>query len=132
MTGAECVSCWELDFHWVGGVLNVGVIWCIMCGPQRHETHERKGPKAVAVRFNMAPQSTSTRTMSREQAGDLQGLSEIEDGDFESIAELAAEGQAFEAEVLEGIENAPDPDVAEVRTREVPEDDVPLEYLEDR
>ena len=70
--------------------------------------------------------------MSREQAGDLQGLSEIEDGDFGSIAELAAEGQAFEAEVLEGIENAPDREVAEVRTREVPEDDVPLEYLEDR
>ena len=99
-----------------------------MCGPEQHE----RPTKAVAVRFNMAPKSTSTRTMSREQAGDLQGLSEIEDGDFESIAELAAEGQAFEAEVLEGIENAPDPDVAEVRTREVPEDDVPLEYLEDR
>ena len=59
-------------------------------------------------------------------------MSEIEEGDFENIAELAAEGQAFEAEVLEGVENAPDADVAQVRTREVPEDDVPLEYLEDR
>ena len=43
----------------------------------------------------MAPKSTSTRTMSTEQPGDLQGLSEIEDGDFESIAELAAEGRGF-------------------------------------
>jgi hypothetical protein len=28
------------------------------------------------------------------------------------------------------VENAPDPDVAEVKTREFPEDDVPSEYLE--
>ena len=31
----------------------------------------------------------------------------------------------------EGIQNAPDPDVAEVKTKEFPEDDVPTEYLED-
>jgi hypothetical protein len=31
--------------------------------------------------------------------------------------------------VVAGIEDAPDPDVAEVKTREVPEDDVPSEYL---
>jgi len=47
----------------------------------------------------------------------------------ESVEELAEEGQAFEAEVIEGVEDAPDPDVAEVHTREVPEDDVPEEYL---
>jgi hypothetical protein len=28
------------------------------------------------------------------------------------------------------VENAPDPDVAEVHTRQVPEDDVPSEYLD--
>jgi hypothetical protein len=28
------------------------------------------------------------------------------------------------------VENAPDADVSEVRTRQVPEDDVPLEYIE--
>lgn len=65
------------------------------------------------------------------QAGDLQGLSEDEKADSESIGELAAEGQSFEAGVLEGVENTPDPDVAPVKTREVPEDDVPPEYLED-
>jgi len=46
------------------------------------------------------------------------------------VAELVEEGQFFEAEVIEGIENAPPADVAEVKTRQVPEDDVPLEYLE--
>jgi hypothetical protein len=28
------------------------------------------------------------------------------------------------------VENAPDPDVSEVHTRQVPEDDVPEEYLD--
>jgi hypothetical protein len=62
------------------------------------------------------------------QSGDLQGLSGVEDVDSESIRELAEEGQDYEAEVVDGVENAPDPDVSEVKTREVPEDDVPEEY----
>jgi hypothetical protein len=65
------------------------------------------------------------------QSGDLQGLSTDEEADSESVRELEDEGQSFEAEAIDAIENAPDPDVAEVTTREVPEDDVPLEYLED-
>jgi hypothetical protein len=62
------------------------------------------------------------------QSGDIQGLSGIEDVDSESVRELAEEGQDFEAGIVSGVENAPDPDVAEVRTHEVPEDDVPEEY----
>jgi hypothetical protein len=50
--------------------------------------------------------------------------------DSESVEELVEEGQAFEAEVVEGVEDAPDPDVSEVKTHEVPEDDVPTEYDE--
>lgn len=65
------------------------------------------------------------------QSGDTQGLSDVEDNDSESIAELLEEGQYFEASVLSGIENAPPADLAEVKTRQVPEDDVPEEYLED-
>jgi hypothetical protein len=64
------------------------------------------------------------------QAGDLQGLSDTEQADSESVVELLEEGQSFEAEVVRGVENAPDADVAEVTTTEVPEDDVPSEYLE--
>jgi hypothetical protein len=63
------------------------------------------------------------------QSGDTQGLSGIAGGDSESVQELMEEGQSFEAEVLQGVENAPDPDEDEVRTREVTEDDVPEEYL---
>jgi|SRR5271156_2084896 hypothetical protein len=62
------------------------------------------------------------------QSGDNQRLSRKEDVDSESVEELTEEGQDFEAEVVSGVENAPDADQGEVRTREVPEDDVPEEY----
>ena len=64
------------------------------------------------------------------QSGDTQGLSDVAEADSESVLELVEEGQSFEAEVISGVEDAPDPDVAEVRTRQVPEDDVPSEYEE--
>ena len=62
------------------------------------------------------------------QSGDLQGLSGVEDVDSESVRELAEEGQDYEAGIVDGIENARDPDASEVKTREVNEDDVPEEY----
>ena len=64
------------------------------------------------------------------QSGDTQGLSDVAEAGSESVAELVEEGQFYEAEVIGGVENAPDPDVAEVHTKQVPEDDVPLEYLD--
>lgn len=64
------------------------------------------------------------------QSGDTQGLSEVAEASSESVSELVSEGQSFEADVIIGIEDAPDPDIAEVRTKQVPEDDVPPEYLE--
>ena len=63
------------------------------------------------------------------QSGDTQGLADEAEAGSESVEELAEEGQAFEAEVIEGVEDAPDPDVAEVHTKQVAEDDVPSEYL---
>ena len=62
------------------------------------------------------------------QSGDLQQLSNVADADSESVEELAEEGNAFEASVVQGVEDAEPADVAEVTTREVPEDDVPGEY----
>ena len=64
------------------------------------------------------------------QAGDTQGISSRVDLDSESVEELLEEGQSFEAEALNGVENAADPDQGEVRTRQLPEDDVPEEYRE--
>ena len=62
------------------------------------------------------------------QSGDLQGMSDVADADSESVKELVEEGNSFEADVVDGVENAKDADVSEVRTRQVPEDDVPEEY----
>jgi outer membrane biosynthesis protein TonB len=64
------------------------------------------------------------------QSGDLQGLSNRAGADSESVDELLEEGNAFEAEVVKGVEDVPDADAGEIRTHEVPEDDVPDEYLE--
>lgn len=62
------------------------------------------------------------------QSGDLQGISDVADADSESVKELIEQGNAFEADAIDGVQNAKDPDVAEVTTRQVPEDDVPEEY----
>lgn len=75
-------------------------------------------------------QSADLGPNSAGQSGDAQGLSTDDDADSESVTELQEEGQYFEASVISGIENAPPADVAEVRTRQVPEDDVPQEYLD--
>lgn len=64
------------------------------------------------------------------QSGDLQELSDQAEADSESVAELMEEGNAFEAEAIKGVEDSEPPDVSEVITREVPEDDVPEEYLD--
>jgi hypothetical protein len=60
--------------------------------------------------------------------GDYSGLSVVEGADSESPRELLEEGQTFEAGIVDGVQNAPNADQGEVRTREVPEDDVPPEY----
>src|ERR1700693_240941 len=66
------------------------------------------------------------------QSGDIQGLPRDEDVDTESVEELGEEGQALEGEYVGGGENAPDADQGEIRTREVPEADVPDEYKNPR
>ena len=60
--------------------------------------------------------------------GDYGGISVVEGADSESPDELLEEGQAFEAGIVSGVENAPNADQSEVRTREVSQDDVPAEY----
>jgi hypothetical protein len=75
-----------------------------------------------------SPEPRSSR--SGDQSGDVQGLSQVEGADSESVDELVEEGNAFEADVVAGVESADDADEQEVHTHEVPEDDVPGEYLD--
>jgi len=63
------------------------------------------------------------------QSGDIQGLSTREIDDSESVDELVEEGQGWEAAAVMGVEEGDSPN--EVHTHEVPEDDVPEEYLND-
>lgn len=65
------------------------------------------------------------------QSGDIEDLPDTATVDSESVEELAAEGQDFEAEIVDAVEGAPDPDESEVKTRQVPDNDVPEEYEDD-
>lgn len=76
------------------------------------------------------PQSLGAR--SGGQSGDLQGLSGVAGAASESVEELLEEGNAFEADVVKGVEDAENSDEGEVVTHEVPQDDVPGEYLEEK
>jgi hypothetical protein len=87
----------------------------------------QRTPRIVDEPFS----SMESRTRSGGQSGDLQGLSDIDRADSESVDELLEEGNAFEAGIVEGVEEAGDREGSEVHTREVPEDDVPGEYLDE-
>ncbi|MBO0912474.1 MAG: hypothetical protein J2P13_11835 [Acidobacteria bacterium] len=72
---------------------------------------------------------TRASTPSNRQL-DFEGLSRVADADSESVDELVEEGNAFEAGAIAGVEEADESDEREVHTHEVPEDDVPDEYLD--
>lgn len=65
------------------------------------------------------------------QSGDLQGLSNKQSADSESVDELLEEGNSFEAEVVKGVQDAPDADVSEVHTHQEREElDLPEDFRE--
>jgi len=66
------------------------------------------------------------------ESGDDEGLDSDAEASAESVQELVDEGQYFEAEVVDGVENVPPADEAEVTTHERPEvegESVPDEEL---
>jgi len=52
------------------------------------------------------------------RSGDAQGLSQTADADEESVEELAETDQAYEAEAVDGLEDAADHPERPVQTRE--------------
>jgi hypothetical protein len=98
-------------------------------GPKKSPGRKTLG-RATTIGIGATPYRKGLGPSAGGQSGDVQGLSESESVDSESVSELAEEGQDYEAEVVSGVENAPDADRGEVKTHEVPEDDVPPEYLE--
>ncbi len=97
-----------------------------------HRTAATRGPRKPG-----GPRAAPERDRRRlgpeygGQSGDTEGLSREEIADSESVEELVEEGQAYEAGIVSGVENAPDADKGGVRTRQVPEDDVPQEYRDE-
>jgi len=108
-------------------------------GKKRSAAKRRTTPKNHAGRSRqvaMGSQNVETvqmkpralRARAGAGGGDFGGVSTVESVDSESADELLEEGQAFEAGIVSGVEDAPDADQGPVKTREVPEDDVPEEY----
>jgi hypothetical protein len=110
------------------------------------KTAKKKAPKKAAKKPKTPAKSSDTARKKgaargnqssgiylppiESQSGDFQGLSRTEAADSESVTELVDEGNAFEADAVAGVESADDADEQEVHTHEVPEDDVPEEYLD--
>ncbi len=92
---------------------------------------ERSSLGASRLSRGLRPPQRGTGDEAGGQAGDLQGLSREEDAGAESVEELVEEGQAFEADVINGVENAPDADKGPVRTHDRLEDDIPPEERSD-
>src|SRR5882724_13047810 len=99
--------------------------------PKRNSVRKKAARKTKKIRGKsenigsvvFEPKGLGAR--SAGQSGDLQGLSGIAGAGSESVEELLEEGNAFEAELVKGVEDAGDADEGEVKTHEVPEDDVP-------
>jgi hypothetical protein len=87
---------------------------------------QARGKPALADLASFEPRGLGARAGG--QAGDVQGLSGSERATSESVEELLEEGNAYEAEIVKGVEDAEGSDEREVETHEVPEDDVPEEY----
>jgi hypothetical protein len=98
---------------------------------------KKKNARARRRRKQQAPVGRRQQLQGRpgiisgRQSGDLDGLSRAAAADSESVDELVEEGNLFEAGAVAGVEEADAADEKEVRTREVPEDDVPQEYLDE-
>jgi|SRR5215469_3801506 len=101
------------------------------------KTKVKKGKKTATLNaekelkreFQNRKLGEGTRASAR-QSEDFEGLSRAEQADSESVDELVEEGNLFEAGAVTGVQEADSEDEREVHTHELPEDDVPEEYLD--
>ena len=99
--------------------------------PKRAKKTKASGERGTSKeRETQAFPPEGPRSRSGEQSGDLQGLPRRPVADSESVEDLVEEGNAFEANAVIGVEDAGNAEGREVHTHEVPEDDVPGEYLD--
>jgi hypothetical protein len=93
------------------------------------------GNKSLGSSLNskrqFSPATDQRPALRGEQSGDFEGLEIHERKGFESVTELAEEGQDLEAERLDAVEKAPDPDQTELKTRNLTNETRPRKF-EDR
>ena len=93
------------------------------------------GNKSLGSSLNskrqFSPATDQRPALRGEQSGDFEGLETHQRKGFESVTELAEEGQDLEAERLDAVEKAPDPDQTELKTRNLPNQTRPRKF-EDR
>lgn len=80
------------------------------------KSNERRDREAELVEFEPDPGQSASEGAG--QSGDTQGLPEGSEAAAESVEELAEEDQAFEAGVVEGVEEAGDHPERPVRSHE--------------
>ena len=112
---------------------------------QKQTSQARPGSKPKAKRAKKPISVSAEKELKREfrgrnlegksrasvlQSDDFAGVSRAEQANSESVAELVQEGNLFEAGAVAGVQEADNADEKEVHTRELPEDDVPEEYLD--
>jgi hypothetical protein len=85
--------------------------------------------KEITREFQNRSRTGQSRA-SAHRSEDFEGLSRSQQADSESVDELVGEGNVFEAGAVAGVQEADEADEKEVHTRELPEDDVPQEYLD--
>jgi hypothetical protein len=73
---------------------------------------------------------TAASTALPPRSEDFEGASRAQQTDSESVDGLVEEGNLFEAGAVAGVQEADAADEREVHTRELPEDEVPEEYLD--
>jgi hypothetical protein len=83
----------------------------------RHETIDAQMDELGTDRGQVGPDSAG-------QSGDTQGLSEVADAADESVEDLADTGQAYEAGIIEGVEDAADHPERPVRAQATLEEEV--------
>jgi hypothetical protein len=98
---------------------------------KKKSVSKKQSGRATVIPGMVAPSRQGLGARSGGQAGDLQGLSRYEEANSESVEELIEEGNSLEADAVKGVEDAGDDEEGEVHTHEVPEDDVPGEYLDE-
>ena len=98
-----------------------------------HETSVADdGEEKTMATEDGTPEAEAITSEADVQSGDAEGMSTEAEASAESVEELVEEGQFYEAEVVEGVENAGSADEAEVVTHERPQvegESVPDEEL---